>query len=369
MTERIRLGVLFGGRSGEHEVSLMSARSILSVLDAQKYEVIQIGITHAGAWFSGTDVIGALEQDRTDGLTPVVLLPEPGHNRLYAHQNGSLSPFAELDVIFPVLHGTGGEDGAVQGLLEMAAIAYVGSGVLGSAVGMDKAVFKDVMRAHDLPVVPSLMLTRHQIQDDLAAAVEACEAMADYPLFTKPVNLGSSVGISKCTDRTELVAGLQEAARFDRRVLVELGITNPIEIEASVLGNDRLACSQPGEVRPTGSFYTYEAKYFDDSTQLFVPANLPAEITKQIRRLAIQACRAIDCAGMARVDFLIEPNDYVIYIGEVNTIPGFTRISMYPKLWEVSGMTYVALIDRLIALALERKADQDRTERRFGRNA
>ncbi|HEY9086522.1 MAG TPA: D-alanine--D-alanine ligase family protein [Anaerolineaceae bacterium] len=369
MAERIRLGVLFGGRSGEHEVSLMSARSILSVLDAQKYEVIQIGITHDGAWFGGSDVIGALEQGTTAGLTPVVLLPEPDHNRLYARQNGSISPFADLDVIFPILHGTGGEDGALQGLLEMAGIAYVGSGVLASSVGMDKALFKDVMRAHGLPVVPSLLLTRRQIEENLSAAVEACEDMADYPLFTKPANLGSSVGISKCTDRAELISGLREAARYDRRVLVEQGIQSPIEIEASVLGNDRLVCSLPGEVRPNADFYSYEAKYFDDSTQLFVPADLPAEIIKQIRRLAIQACHAVDCAGMARVDFLIEPNEYTIYIGEINTIPGFTRISMYPKLWEASGLPYATLIDRLIELALERKAEQDHTERRFGRNA
>ncbi len=368
MAERIHLGVLFGGRSGEHEVSLMSARSVLSVLDAQKYEVVQIGISHDGAWYSGEHVLEALEAGSTDGLVPVVLLPEPGHNRLYARQDGSLTPFADVDVIFPVLHGTGGEDGAVQGLLEMAGVAYAGSGVLGSAVGMDKALFKDVMRANGLPVVPSLLITRRQIENDLDAAVEKCEDMADYPLFTKPANLGSSVGISRCASRAELVAGLREAARFDRRVIVEMGINNPVEIEASVLGNERLVCSLPGEIRPADEFYTYTAKYMDDNTQLFVPADLPAEIIKQIRRLAIQACRAADCAGMARVDFLIEPVDYTIYIGEINTIPGFTRISMYPKLWEASGLPYRALIDRLIELALERKADQDRTERRFGRN-
>jgi D-alanine-D-alanine ligase len=368
MAERIHLGVLFGGRSGEHEVSLMSARSILSVLDAQKYQVVQIGISHDGAWFSGEDVLSALEQGETRGLTPVVLLPEPGHNRLYARHNGSLAPFAGLDVIFPVLHGTGGEDGAVQGLLEMAGLAYVGSGVLGSAVGMDKALFKDVLRAHGLPVVPSLLTTRARIHNALDEVLAESEAFADYPLFTKPANLGSSVGISRCEDRAALIAGLRLAARYDRRVLVEQGIQHPVEIETSVLGNDPLVCSLPGEVRPTGAFYTYAAKYVDSSTRLFIPADLPAEITKQIRRLAIQACRAVDCAGMARVDFLIEPTDYTIYISEINTIPGFTQISMYPKLWEASGLPYAALVDRLIELALERKAEQDRTERRFGRN-
>ncbi len=369
MAQRIRLGVLFGGRSGEHEVSLMSARSILGVLDPQKYATTQIGITHDGAWFSGADVLGALERGSTEGLVPVTLLPEPGHNRLYSRQDGLLAPFADLDVIFPVLHGTGGEDGAVQGLLEMAAIAYVGSGVLGSAVGMDKALFKDVMRAHDLPVIQSLITTRACIASQIDQVVEDCEAMANYPLFTKPANLGSSVGIARCTDRETLVAGLREAARYDRRVLVEQGIPNAIEIEASVLGNDRFTCSLPGEVRPADVFYTYTAKYMDESTRLFIPADLPDAITRQIRRLAIQACRAIDVAGMARVDFLIEPNEYVIYISEVNTIPGFTQISMYPKLWEASGLAYAALIDRLIELALERKAEQDRTERRFGRQA
>lgn len=368
---KIRLGVIFGGRSGEHEVSLLSARSIFTALDPQRYSVTRIAITHEGAWLAGEHALEALESGDTSGLFPVALLPEPGHNRIYARVPGAndirFEPYADLDVIFPVLHGTGGEDGSLQGLLDLADIPYVGAGVLGSSVGMDKGVFKDVMRAHSLPVVDWITVTRTQIENKLDSVIEAAEGMADYPLFTKPANLGSSVGISKCHNRAELVAGLQLAARFDRRILVEQGIESPIEIEVSVLGNDQPAVSQPGEIRPSDEFYTYAAKYLDGKSGLLIPAPLPAEVTKQIRRLAVQAYRAIDCAGMARIDFLIEPNEFTIYVGELNTIPGFTQISMYPKLWEASGLSYSALIDRLIELALERGAEQKRTERRYRR--
>lgn len=371
MVDKIRLGVIFGGRSGEHEVSLMSARSVLDVLDPEKYEVTQIGITHEGAWLSGENALAAFAANRADELLPVVLLPEPGHNRLYARRPATsgevLEPYADLDVVFPVLHGTLGEDGAMQGLFELAGIAYVGAGVLGSAVGMDKALFKDVMKAHSLPVVDFILVTRKQVHDDIDTVVEEAEAMAGYPLFTKPANLGSSVGIAKCHDRQELVAGLRDAARYDRRILVEQGIPSPVEIEVSVLGNESLAVSAPGEVRPSDEFYSYNAKYIDGTSQLLIPAPLPPEISKQIRRLARRACQAVDIAGMARVDFLIEPVEYTIYLSEINTLPGFTQISMYAKLWEASGISYVELVDRLIGLAIDRKAEQDHTERRYGR--
>ena len=223
------------------------------------------------------------------------------------------------------------------------------------------------MRAHDLPVVDSLVFTRRQVQNNMDKVIEDAEAMSEYPLFTKPVNLGSSVGINKCHNREELAAGLREAARYDRRVMVETGINNPIEIEVSVLGNENPQVSLPGEVRPAEEFYTYTAKYISNSSELIIPAPLPEQVIRQIRRLAARAYRAIDCAGMARVDFLIEPEEFTIYISEVNTIPGFTRISMYPKMWAASGLPYAELVDRLITLALERKAEQDETERRYGR--
>lgn len=376
MTGKLRLGVLFGGRSGEHEVSLMSARSVLSVLDPMKYEVTQIGITQEGVWLTGTntsgeDTLDAIQSDRLKGLTHVTLLPEAGQSVLHAVENDMsgqrLSALTELDVIFPMLHGTFGEDGTVQGLIELADIAYVGAGVLGSAVGMDKALFKDVMRAHNLPVVESIITNRAEITGDLEGVIARAEAVSPYPLFTKPANLGSSVGITKCCNRSDLYEGLMEAASYDRRVLIERGLQKPREIEVSVLGNDNPQASVAGEVRPAADYYTYEAKYLDDRSELIIPANLPEELTQRIRQIAVEAYSVIDCSGMARVDFLLDSNTQAVYISEVNTIPGFTQISMYPKLWETSGLPYAALVDRLIELALERKVDRDRTERQFRR--
>ena len=367
MNGKLHLGVLFGGRSGEHEVSLMSARSILSVLNRQKYEIIPIGITRQGVWLTGPNVLDALQSDSTEGLTRVTLLPEVGQNILYAIHGETLQPLSTLDVIFPVLHGTFGEDGTIQGLFELSDLAYVGANVLSSAVGMDKGVFKDVMRANGLPVLDSIIVTRNEIQSDPGAVIARAEGMAPYPLFTKPANLGSSVGITKCHNRSDLFEGLMESATYDRRVLIEQGVQNAREIEVSVLGNQDARASVPGEVRPSGDFYTYEAKYLDDRSELVIPAPLPKETTRRIRELAVQAFKAIDGAGMARVDFLIDPRDEEVYISELNTIPGFTRISMYPKLWEASGLSYTNLIDRLIELALERKADRDKTERQFRR--
>jgi D-alanine-D-alanine ligase len=366
---RLKIAVLFGGRSGEHEVSLNSARSVLAVLDPSRYEVIQVGVSHAGAWFSGPQALQALEEGREQDLTPVAILPDPSRPGLYALTGRQgLELFSPIDVVFPVLHGTFGEDGTLQGLLEMADLAYVGAGVTGSAVGMDKGVFKDVMRANDIPVLDYVLVLRSEIEADLAEVIRRAESLGPYPLFTKPANLGSSVGISKCRSRSDLQEGLLEAAAYDRRVLVERGL-EAREIEVSVLGNDRPQASIPGEILPSREFYSYESKYLDGTSGLLIPAPLSAENAEQVRSLALQAYRAIDCAGMARVDFLLDKESGGLYLNEVNTIPGFTAISMYPKLWETSGLTYAGLVDRLIELALERKAERDRTERRFRRQA
>jgi D-alanine-D-alanine ligase len=366
---KIRIGILFGGRSGEHEVSLMSARSVLDVLDPQKYEVIQIGITQEGNWVAGGDVHAALLNGDTSHLTPVLLLHEPGRAILYARRSSGqgvqLEALTELDVLFPVLHGTFGEDGTLQGLLEMADLPYIGAGVLGSSVGMDKGVFKSVMRANQLPVLEGRVVSRHRIENGIEQLLDEVESIAPYPLFVKPANMGSSVGVSKCRSRSDLLEGLMEAARFDRRILIERGV-NAREIEVSVLGNDVPQASIPGEIIPHDDFYTYRAKYFDPSTGYSIPANLDSAVVAQLQDLARRAYLACDCSGMARVDFLVDKETGEAYISEINTIPGFTQISMYPKLWEASGLPYPALIDRLVELAFERKADRDRTEHKYG---
>jgi len=271
------------------------------------------------------------------------------------------SPLASLDVVFPVLHGPYGEDGTVQGLLELADIPYVGAGVLASAVGMDKAVMKDIFKAHDLPITRHQVILRKTWEADPARVVREAESAFGYPCFIKPACLGSSVGVTKAHDRAELEAGLAEAARYDRKLIVEEAVPHAREIECSVLGNDDPLASVPGEVIPSREFYDYAAKYLDNASQLLIPAPLPSALTARIRALAIAAFKAIDCAGMARVDFLLDGLNGELYLNEVNTIPGFTAISMYPKLWEASGISYPELIDRLIALALERHADRARS--------
>lgn len=349
----------------------MSARSVLSVLDHQKYDVIQIGITRAGKWVTGENVLDALSNRQEHLLTPAVLLPEPGKNTLYTlteSDNGLiLKPLAALDVIFPLLHGSYGEDGAPQGLFELANIAYVGAGVLGSAVGMDKGLFKDLMRAWGVPVADAIVISRAQIQTQMDQILSQAEALAPYPLFTKPANLGSSVGVSKCHSRSDLLEGLMEAARYDRRVLVERGIRNAREIEISVLGNSDPIVSLPGEIIPSDEFYSYDAKYIDERSQLIIPAPLTPELTRKVQEIALTVYRAVDCAGMARVDFLFDGESNELVVSEINTIPGFTRISMYPKLWDACGLSYPALIDRLVELALERQEDREHTERTYRR--
>jgi len=361
---KLQVGVLFGGRSGEHEVSLMSARSVLSALDPEKYTITQIGITHEGAWLSGDNVLEAMLAGKTDDLTPTTLLPDPSRRGLYTIVDAKCEHLSEIDVFFPVLHGTFGEDGTLQGLFELAEVAYVGAGVLGAAVGMDKGVFKDVMKANSIPVVDGFVVSRSQLQTRIEAILDEAAEIAFYPLFVKPANLGSSVGVTKCRSRSDLYEGLLEAARFDRRVLIERGI-NAREIEISVLGNDNPRASIPGEIRPEADFYSYNAKYHDDRSELFIPARIPEDTAEQMREIAIKAYRAIDCAGMARVDFLLDRESGEFYLNEVNTIPGFTQISMYPKLWDASGLPYPELIDRLIELALERRRERDQTIWRY----
>lgn len=354
--KKLHVAVIFGGRSGEHEVSLMSARSVLSVLDPAKYEVTQVGITHEGQWLTGEDVIGRFESRKSLGLEPFTLSADPTHG---THM---------IDVFFPVLHGTFGEDGTVQGLFELADVAYVGAGVVGSSVGMDKGVFRDVMVANHIPVVETMLVLRTEIESNMASVIERAEGLGDYPLFTKPANLGSSVGVTRCNNRSDLQEGLMEAAAFDRRILIQKGVRNAREIEVSVLGNDDPVASVCGEVLPSREFYSYESKYIDGTSGLVIPAPLPDDISECIRRYAVEAYRAIDCAGMARVDFFVEKDTDKVYLNELNSIPGFTKISMYPKLWEASGLPYPRLVDRLIELAMERKADRDRTSHMYRRN-
>ena len=362
---KLKVAVLFGGRSGEHDVSLMSARSVLSVLDPNKYDVTQIGITREGKWLTGENVQSRFESENFEGLVPVIVSPDPSETGLYVLHGDRLEKLTKVDVFFPVLHGTFGEDGTLQGLFELADAAYVGAGVVGSSVGMDKGIFKDVMLANGIPVVDTLVILRAEIEKDMLAALSKAEAISGYPIFTKPANLGSSVGVTKCNNRSDLQEGLIEAAAYDRRILVQHGVKNGREIEVSVLGNDDPRASVPGEVLPSREFYSYEAKYMDGTSGLMIPAQLPAEVSEQICALAIRAYRAIDCSGMARVDFFVEKDSHRIYLNELNTIPGFTQISMYPKLWEASGLPYPQLVDQLIKLAMQRKIDRDRTQHTF----
>lgn len=369
MTRKTRVGIIFGGRSGEHEVSLRSARSVMQAIDKEKYEVVPIGITKDGHWLVRGDPMKALTL-RMDSR----LLKAPESNAeiraitIVGEEDATLVPRAssltELDVIFPVLHGPFGEDGTVQGLLELAGLPYVGAGVTASAVAMDKIIYKDVMQAHGLPIGPYLHFKRKRWEKDAEAILDQVEMELGYPVFTKPANLGSSVGISKCFDRATLASGLDEAARFDRKLLVETAVPYAREIEVSVLGNDEPIASLPGEIIPKRDFYDYVAKYIDEgdeASDLLVPAPVSDEMTKAIRDLAVQAYLAIDCAGLARVDFLLNGQSGELFVNEINTIPGFTSISMYPKLWEATGIPYSELISRLIDLALERHTDRQRS--------
>ena len=365
MSKKIRLGILFGGRSGEHEVSLTSAASVLQALDPAKYEVVPIGITREGCWRVGWGALRLLPEVLKNGkpVTPSVV---PGGPQLVPLEGQTLVETSrpEVDVIFPVLHGTFGEDGTVQGLLELAGIPYVGAGVLASAAGMDKDVMKRLFRDAGLPVVPWELVLRGEWGKSPAAIRKRIEKRLRYPLFVKPANLGSSVGITKVHNARELPAALDLAARYDRKILVEKAV-NAREIECSVLGNDAPQASVPGEVIPVNEFYDYEAKYLKEGSELIIPAKLSGTQTRRVQDLAVRAFQAIDCSGMGRVDFLLDRRTGKIYVNEINTIPGFTPISMYPKMWEASGLPYPQLLDRLIELALERHREASRTNFSF----
>lgn len=368
MAQKTRVYLIFGGRSGEHEVSLMSAKNVMDALDKNRYEIVPIGITKQGQWLLSGDPMKALTEGvEQAGGFPVGLLGDPTHKSLVA-----VGPEAPVNlpaggdapaVFFPVLHGTYGEDGTMQGLLEMANVPYVGCGVLASSVGMDKAVAKMLFQQAGLLVAPYRVYLRKELEQNLDGVLSDAEAAfgGRYPLFVKPANLGSSVGISKAKNRDELAAGLREAARFDRRILVEIGV-DAREIEVAVLGNDDPIASIPGEVIPGHEFYDYKDKYYDNQSSTRIPADIPVEVAEEIRRQAILAFKAIDGSGMARCDFFLERGTNRVIINEVNTIPGFTRISMYPKMWEATGIRYSELCDRLIQLALERHADKNRNE-------
>jgi D-alanine-D-alanine ligase len=365
------LGVIFGGRSGEHAVSLMSARFVLSVIPQDKYNITQIGITREGVWLTGEAVLDAMLADAYDGLTPATMLPDPtlpGLRAVNPRDAGgeALALLADLDVAFPVLHGSFGEDGTLQGLFDMAGMAYVGAGVLGSVVGMDKGVFFDLMRANAIPVVETIVILRSEMQEDIEAAIEKAEQAGSYPLFVKPANLGSSVGVSKVNSRADLVEGLIEASQYDRRVVVQPGL-NIREIEVGVLGNDRPQASVCGEVIPGEEFYSYNAKYHDETSQTIIPAEIPQATSDRIRDYAVRAFQACDLAGLARVDFFLEKDSNDVYLNELNTMPGFTEISMYPMLWEASGVSNTELVDRLISLGLERYAEQQASVYTFER--
>jgi D-alanine-D-alanine ligase len=358
----MRVGVVFGGRSGEHEVSLRSAESVINAMDRSKYEVVPIGISKEGKWLISGDarallptaVMSASEQH------PVAIIGDPTRTGLMRLDGGDQQLAGEpLDVIFPVLHGTYGEDGTVQGLLEMAGIPYVGSGVLASATGMDKVVMKQLFRECGLAVVEHQWLRRSEWESRPEIVLERITQVLAFPVFVKPANLGSSVGISKAKDREELANAINDAARYDRRIIVERAVKGR-EIEVSVLGNDQPIASLPGEVIVGHEFYDYEDKYIDNSSRTEIPARLPAETVDLIQQSAIKAFQAIDGAGLARVDFFIEDSTGSVIVNEINTMPGFTSISMYAKMWDASGIPYSELIDRLIELALERHQDKRR---------
>lgn len=398
--KKTRVGILFGGRSGEHEVSLLSAASVLQAIDRSKYEVVPVGITKQGQWVTAAHAERLLAGDKAEAAGPKqfragdpaatqaaavlrrgesVIVPPVPQSGPGAEHTGTLVPFERdaralsatspeavlnLDVVFPVLHGTFGEDGTIQGLFELAGIAYVGSGVLGSATGMDKDVMKRLFASSKLPIVKHVTFLRGEWEKSPRKVRSRIESALRYPLFVKPANLGSSVGISKAHNGKELGQAIELAAQFDRKIVVEQGVGGakgkPRELEVAVLGNDNPEASVVGEVVPIKEFYDYEAKYLSEGSDLIVPAKLTKEQTKQVREMAIRAFQACDCAGLSRVDFLMEPGKSGrIYVNEINTLPGFTSISMYPRLWAASGVPYPELIDRLIQLALERRADKD----------
>ena len=375
--KRLRIGVLYGGRSGEHEVSLASAAAVFANLDRSRYEPVAIRIEKDGRWAladrppTAASAAEVIEQSRLDSARQVRtsrevhLVARPSDETFLsikrareqmAEPTDALVTGLHVDVIFPVLHGPYGEDGTIQGLLELANVPYVGAGVAASAIGMDKALMKVVFSAHGLPGCDWRVIVRHEWERRSEEILGNLERSLGFPMFVKPANLGSSVGISKAKDAAGLREAIDLAGSYDRKVVVEAAVPEAREIECAVLGNDAPQASVPGEIIPSREFYDYEAKYLDEGSQSIIPADLPASTADEIRRLAITAFQSIDCAGMARVDFLLSRRTGDLYINEINTIPGFTTISMYSKMWEASGVPYRALVDRLVELALERHA-------------
>jgi len=358
--KRIRVGVLFGGRSGEHEVSIASAQSVLRALDPEKYEAVPIGIAKDGRWLVGESAQKLLPDVLKRGHR-VILPPDPSAGSLMSVGESPAGPPSRVDVMFPVLHGTFGEDGTVQGLLELAGVPYVGAGVLASSVGMDKDVQKRLFRDARIPIVDYLAVLRGEWQHDPTAVEKAVGKKFRYPVFVKPATLGSSVGMTKVRRPSGLAAAMDEAAQYAQKILVERAVTAR-EIEVAVLGNENPQTAVPGEIVPHREFYDYTAKYLEEGTQLRIPAKLAPAQVKKLQDFARRAFLAIECRGMARVDFFLEKRTGKIYINELNTIPGFTSISMYPKMWEASGISYTQLIDRLIELALEEHQEKSRTK-------
>jgi D-alanine-D-alanine ligase len=369
---RLRIGVLFGGRSTEHEVSILSAQSIIAAMDPQRFEAVPLYVDKNGRWLVGGSLTRLVSEDAASKY--VYLPPDPTHHGLVPAQDGhgheSPSPgsgeslgegLPPLDAVFPMFHGLNGEDGTIQGVLELANIPYVGAGVLGSALGLDKIYMKRAFAAAGLPIVDYLPITRRQYEQDPNAFVALVEERLGYPCFSKFANSGSSVGTTKAHDRAELIAGLHLAASFDRKLLVERAV-DARELEVSVLGNDEPQASVVGEIVPAHEFYDYDAKYLDEGSRLVIPAAIERDVAENVRAMALRAFQAVDAAGMARVDFFMERKTGRMLVNELNTIPGFTRISMYPKLWEASGLSYPKLIERLVDLAIERFNDKQRSQ-------
>ncbi|MGE5485613.1 MAG: D-alanine--D-alanine ligase family protein [Ignavibacteriales bacterium] len=365
MGDRIRVGLIFGGRSGEHEVSLMSASSVYRYIDRERFEVVPIGVNKEGKWMLAADAVGMLERGVTeDAGERVAIVPEPSGSLIRMSDAGTgvatRDAVGNVDVVFPLMHGTYGEDGTVQGLLELADIPYVGSGVLASSVGMDKHAMKRLFRETGLPVVNFETLMRRDVESRLDGVVEALAARLRLPIFVKPANLGSSVGVTKVKNLDDLGPALQKACLYDRKVIAEEAVEDAREIECAVLGNDDPVASPPGEIIPSREFYDYVAKYLDPATQLIVPAEVPAGVAGEIQRISIEAFKCIDAAGLARVDFFVERGTNRIWLNEINTIPGFTAVSMYPRMIQAMGISYTDLITRLIELAIERQRDKAR---------
>ena len=368
--KKLRVGIIYGGRSGEHEVSVASAAAVFQNLDPERYLPIPILIDKDGRWALparppaisvAAEVIQAGRKAMSEPSREAHLIAHPGGDTLLTvdrRENGAVVSGLGLDVVFPVLHGPYGEDGTVQGLLELANVPYVGAGVLASAVGMDKAAMKKVFAADHLPICDYEVVLARDWRRDERAIMSTIGTRLGFPVFVKPANLGSSVGISKARHATELRDAINLAAEFDRKIVIEAAVPKAREIECSVIGNDEPEASMPGEVVPSREFYDYEAKYLDSGSQLLIPAPLSKSLTEKVRELAVAAFRAIDGAGMARVDFLLSGETNILYLNEVNTIPGFTTIGMYSKMWAASGLPFPALLDRLIGLALERHGEK-----------